>query len=100
MFRGFGPHDAGCGERFNVERVHTSKDLEIVIDCRRPIGIAGVFEMLLTADAIHDIGHGLVDPAVYGRCRDLTLMQQCLQGHLVSQREDQRHVGAIAANDK
>ena len=100
MFGYFGPHDAGCGERFNIERMHTSKDLQIIIDCRRSIGIAGVLEMLLTADAVHDIGHGLVDPAVYGRCWDVALMQHRLQCHFVSQREDQRHVGAIAANDE
>ena len=98
LLRGGGPHHARLGEGPDVEGVHAGQDLEVVVDGAGPVGVAGAGEVLLTTDAVHDVGHGVVDPAVDLRGRDAVAVELVLQGHLVGEREDQRHVGAVAAH--
>ena len=91
-----GPLDARRDERRERQCVEPGEDGEIVVDGRSPALVAGVAEVLLAADAIHDVGHGLVDPSPHVRHGDAVLAEEPLEGHLVREREDERHVRAVA----
>ena len=95
-----GPHDARGGEGRDIERVHAGQDLQVVVD--RGVALLGgaAGEVLLTADAVHHIGHGLMDPAVHRGSGDARVVQHRLQGHLMAKGKDERHVGAVAPHDE
>ena len=93
-----GAPDSGGNERLQRKCVKPSEDGQIVVDGGGAVLVAGVTEVFLAADAIHDVGHGLVDPSPYCRDGNAVLAQQPLERHLVLEGEDERHVRAVAAH--
>ncbi len=93
-----GAHDAGVDERLERQGVEPGEDLEVLVDDRVALGVGGLLEVAAPADAVHHVGRRLVDPAVHLGHRDPMFVHDRLEAHLVLQREDQRHVGAVAAH--
>ena len=93
-----GAMDAGLDERLDGERMESGQDREIVVDHRVALVVGSVGEVLLAGDPVHHVGLGLVDPAPHGGDGNAVVAEQRLEGHLVLEREDQGHVGAVAAH--
>ncbi len=93
-----GPHHSGPGERLGSSAWRRARIWRYSSTAARRSASVDVREVVAAADAVHHVGERGFDQAVDLRRRDAVLVQQRLEEHLVLEREDEGHVGPVAAD--